>query len=304
MESKNLYLLKCFIEDKEYSDEEVCVIAALRNIIMNNVTDYFISYNMIAHYMFGRSPTRYELDSIKDGVSRLINKRIINVVSTYSKTECYCDLSRLYFRKEKNKYYVDIMSDELLRIMNIKTNMDKYKIFRYYCSVLGCFNHSIKIEPTYRGKLGTTSLDSFADITNISKKTISQYNKILEDNELLYIVRHKDFGVNNDNKELPNTYCRYFDKKIALEFLSKVNNISYICSNKKTKVANTKRGLAQKYIAFCKGKNYDLDTLNELYKYCLEWNNEQENIYKREKEKGYSPALPRYKDVEKIKKLL
>ena len=61
--------------------------------------EYFISYNMIAHSIFKRVPNRYELTAIKNGLEELLNKRMIKIETTYSKSEMVLNLTNLYYKK-------------------------------------------------------------------------------------------------------------------------------------------------------------------------------------------------------------
>lgn len=305
MESKNIYILKSFIENDNLTPEAITLIAALRGIIIKDIEEYFLTYNMLCYYVFRRLPTRRELDAVKNGFANLVDNNIIRIKENYSKAEFLCDLSNLYYDL-KDGYYVCITDEELVKVMNIKNNVDKYKVFKYYLNMVGTFNHSKKIDKEYRGKFGGYSLDTLSNQINMSKSTIIQYNTILEENEMMYIIRHKDYNkvVKGTVKELPNTYCRYRDRSLALEFLSKINSDYFTIDKTKTKKANVKRGMAQKYIAFCKGKEYDKETLKQIYLYCEEWNKEEKRKYEEEKKRGYSPKEPVYKDTKILSCLL
>lgn len=301
--NKNLFLQKRFIEDLNIIDEGLCIIASLKNILNQHEQNYFVSYDMIGFYMFGRKPEKRELTNIKCGFDNLKNNDIIVVKEELSSNMFCCDLSKLNY--ESGEYYSNIEYDELFAIMNIASNISKYKLFRYYSFLVGSFNRSNTISDKYKGKIGGIPLDVMSETLNISKKSIINYNNILEDNKLLFIVRHKDFYQNKDNngkstlQEIQNTYSRYRDRNLASEYSSAIYGYKYIMQDKgiKTKEANNKRGLAQKFNAFCKGKVYDEETIKSLYVYCYEYNEVKEKEYKEEIAKGYSPVQPGYKDM-------
>lgn len=304
--SKNLFLTKKLIEDKSLSDESICVIAALRNIICDGIDEYYITYGMIAYYLFQRLATKREMECVKKGFNDLVDKELVIIKNKYISTEFICDLSKLY-HKHNSSFFSDVTDDELHAIMNIKkNNCNKYKIFRYFSCMVGSFNRSNSISKQFRGKIGGLSLKDFSNMLKISVHTMSEYNKILEENKLLFVIRHKDFYQEFTStgksklKEISNTYSRFCDKELAILYSSTIYGYKYNNHEKdiKTNTANSKRGLAQKYISFCKGKQYDIDTIKKLYEYCIEWNAAQESKYKEELSKGYSPAEPKYKNID------
>ena len=62
--------------------------------------------------------------------------------------------------------------------------------------------------------VGYKSLDNLAKLTNISKKSVITYNKILEDNEVIYIYHHDMiYSTGNDTiSSMPHPSGRYADK--------------------------------------------------------------------------------------------
>ena len=80
----------------------------------------------------------------------------------------------------------------------------------------------------------------------ITKPTIASFNHILEENELLFVIRHKDFyqykSVDGENeiREIPNTYSRWKDRKLAQEFAEEQHGYKYEVTEKglRTDAAN------------------------------------------------------------------
>lgn len=52
----NLFIVKRITENMELSDEAFTVWCGLRNIMQKDVTEYFVTYNMIAYSIFKRIP--------------------------------------------------------------------------------------------------------------------------------------------------------------------------------------------------------------------------------------------------------
>ena len=164
---KNLFIIKKITENKELSDQAFVVWCGLRNIMQMDKVEYFISYNMIAHSIFKRVPNRYELTAIKNGLEELLNKRMIKIETTYSKSEMVLNLTNLYYKKDDG-FFADLSEDEMHKIMNLSGNFDRYKLLRYFTCQIGSFNRSEDMGK-YKGKLGGMGLDYFANLISISK---------------------------------------------------------------------------------------------------------------------------------------
>lgn len=302
---KNLFIVKRIINDKTLSDEAFVVWCGLRNImVFESITEYFVSYNLIADLLFRRVPTRSEVTMIKKGLGELIEKEYIIVIYKYNSTDFRANLSKLYFNHDE--YFANLTDDEMRKIMNIPTSKTSTncKLLRYFSCMIGTFNFGNTIEIEYRGKIGGMSLDTFPEMLDITKPTISEYNNILEVNKLLFVIRHKDFlqGTNAKGqsvlREIPNTYSRYCDKELAIKFAEEKHGYKYYKHMKdiKTQKSNEKRRLAQKYIRLCDGKKYDEKTINEIKSYCIEFNRNAEIQHNEMIAKGYKHIL-RLKDM-------
>lgn len=295
---KNLFIVKRITEDKSLSDNAFVVWCALRSIMQKNTNEYFVSYNLISDALYGRVPERKEQISIKKGYEELKSKELVKEVLAYTTKEFKVDLSALYFKKG-NEYFSDLTDEEMQRIMNIKTSVSNCKLLRYFTCMVGTFNRSNDLDDCYKGKIGGMSLEHFRELIGISKATASDYNKILEENELLFVIRHKDFlqGTNSKGqselREIPNTYSRWCDKELAKQFAEHTHGYVYFHQQKDIQVAkaNHKRGMAQKYIAFCKGKQYDIETIKEMYCYCQDWNANQLVYHNEQVKLGYEHEL-------------
>ena len=301
---KNLFIIKRITENMELTDEAFTVWCGLKNIMQMNTTEYFISYNMIAYSVFGRIPNRYELTAMKNGLNELIDKKYIKIVESYSKSEYVLDLSALYYKKEDG-FFSDLSKEEMHKIMNLNGNYDKYKLLRYFTCQIGSFNRSENMKK-YKGKIGGMGLDYFTDLIPITKPTVITFNKILEENELLFIIRHNDFfqGVtydgNSELREIHNTYSRWSDRGLAKEYAENIHGYKYNTDekNKKSKKANENRSLGLKlYYLTTQKREYSSDEMNEIYAYAVDKNKRLKKSYDKNIENGYHPDKPNYIDM-------
>lgn len=291
-------------ENTDFSDEAFTVWCGLRNIMRKDVTEYFISFNMIAHSLFNRQPNRYELNAIKKGYTELVDKEFINVIDTYSKSEQVVDLSALYYKKESG-FFADLTDEEMQKILNIDGNHSKYKLLRYFTAQIGSFNRKVGIGDSYKGKIGGMSLDYFEKLMDISKPTIISFNKLLEDNQILFIIRHRDFfqgftyNGNSEIREIPNTYSRWCDREIAKRFDENTHGYKYHneLKGKKTEESNRRRSLGKKLDFFVNGGvEYDIETIQQLYDYAKEKNRMMKKNYEK-KGGGQNFDTPNYIDM-------
>ena len=301
---KTLYVIKRIIEDKKLSDEAFAVWCGLRNIMQMNVMQYFVSYDLIAHSVFNRVPTRRELDAIKKGYTELVAKEFIIPKEIFaSKTGVIADLTALYYEAGQ-EYFSNIRENEMHIIMNIDTKQSKFKLLRYFACQVSTFNLSADMGE-YKGKIGGMGLDNFVEMLGYSKNSIITYNNILSENKLLYVHNHGDFyqSINYQGKsvlrEIPNTYSRYEDMALALQYISETHGWKFYKTDGilRTAKANERRGLAQKLNHFKAGKEYDIETVKALYYYSEEKNTNMKAYYNDMVSKGYTPDEPNYIDI-------
>lgn len=280
---------------------------ALRNLMQKDMKKYFVSYNMIAYYLMQRPANRSELSSIKSGFIELKDKGYVREVESYGANDFVVDLTALYY-ESGDEFFSDLTDEEMRKIMNIKGRHDKYKLLRYLACMVGSFNRGISVPSDLKGKIGGMSLDYFATTLGFSKPTIVSFNRILEENKLLFVVRHKDFIQHKEEsgqsslREFPNTYGRYKDKKLVKYFAETEHGYKYFEEKNgiKVKQANENRSLAQKYNALCNGKEYDGDTLKKIFVWADKKNELLKKEWEQAVEDGYDPPEPEYINTDVI----
>lgn len=280
---------------------------ALRNLMQKDMKKYFVSYNMIAYYLMQRPANRSEMSSIKSGFIELKDKGYVREVESYGTNDFVVDLTALYY-ESGDEFFSDLTDKEMHKIMDIKGRHDKYKLLRYFACMVGSFNRGISVPSDLKGKIGGMALDYFVSTLGFSKPTIVSFNRILEENKLLFVVRHKDFiqykeeSGQSSLREFPNTYGRYKDKKLVKYFAETEHGYKYFEEKNGIKVtqANENRSLAQKYNALRSGKKYDGETLKKI----LIWADNKNELLKKEWEQavedGYNPPEPEYVSTDVI----
>ena len=294
---KNLFIVKRVIEDKTLSDEAFVTWCGLRSIMQKDVKEYFISSALICCAIFNRIPTRSERERTEKGCTELIDKGYIKILIKFSKNEFKANMEALYYENGV-EYFSDITVEEMHKIMSLDAGKtDRFKLLRYYACMLSTFNRSKTVLDKYKGKIGGMPMEMFEQMLNITKKSIIDYNAILEKNQILYIVKHADFYVTgNSIREIPNAYSRWKDRNLADAFCGDINGNRKIKNNKIQ--TNYKRSLAAKFNYFKNGKKYDIKTIMEMYLYAIEKNEDTEFYYKEAILGGYSPPEQELIDME------
>ena len=280
---------------------------ALRNLMQKDMKKYFVSYNMIAYYLMQRPANRSEMSSIKSGFIELKDKGYVREVESYGTNDFVADLTALYFEQGK-EYFSDMTDEEMHKIMGIKGRHDKCKLLRFFACMVGSFNRGNSVPDHLKGKIGGMPLEHFVTTLGYSKPTIVSFNRILEENKLLFIIRHKDFVQYRDEtgqsslREFPNTYGRYKDKKLVKYFAETEHGYKYFEEKNciKVKQANENRSLAQKYNALCNGKEYDGDTLKKIFVWADKKNELLKKEWEQAVEDGYDPPEPEYINTDVI----
>lgn len=295
--AKNIktYVLKTMLKDTTLSDEAFGVLVVLQPF--SSCEQTLISTQYINYLLTERELSKVEKNSLKAGLQELIEKGYVKVIKELDSLsmQMVCDLTPLYIPNNGVDYFVVIDMEEVQRIMSITTKTNKFKLLRYYISIISHFNYSKKINEKYRGKICSIALE---DINcSVPAITAIRYNEILEEKELLYIFRSEELIVSNKNGKVTgsyNIYSRFSDEALCKEYA-----LSHSTIGKKIDIdkANQQRGLAQKYIAFCKGKKYSIETIKEIYIYCLEWNELQQQKVKEDTMPGHKPRKAAIKDL-------
>lgn len=286
----------------DYSDEAVAVYIALRRILRRDEPKYYITINMIYYTLRGtlqnQTYDRYFVDKIKSGLNELINSGLVSCEEVISMSEFILDLTQLELNTKKTsetKHFFTVIEDtEIHTIMN-SNNKHKFKLLRYFVFLVSTFNNVSQI--------GFTPLEYMEDKIKVSKKTLINYNRILEEMKLIYTYRSDMCVRNNETteiKRITNTYGRYADKDKTIQAGQHYSDeYGYTSDDSKVKLRSSKenRSASAKYNAFIKGKEYDYDTLEEIYLVLHEFNSSLERRYGKGWER-YKKDLTVFKEYE------
>lgn len=218
------------------------ITALALNIMSKKGQLLYTSYTSIANLLFGSDDYKRTNDKkIKDAVSWLAEKKLIYIYEECRNGSLILDTTPILYEKGKDtkkekredgkriQYYFKIRSSELHKIMNLKTNAPKSTIVKFFCTIISSLDWSRHLVSELKGKYCYKTMSSFAEQLGIgSQATINKYNKLLEDNNLISILRSVNRMQNEDDYYRPtNIYCRPEDKDLAETYAClKVNGYS------------------------------------------------------------------------------
>lgn len=297
---QKVFLLNSVIRDDTISDYGILVYCYLRAIQRADINWHYISINAMDYYF--RQTYEVETRDKKkyvDGLNDLEQHGLIKKISG-KKFDFEYDLQPIYFdptktNKENGMWFSVVYSNELSSIMQIdeiiptkpdeKLTISKAKLIRYYVNVVSTFMNgrewSYKLEDGTRtdGVVGFSSIEALANMANISKDTVTEYNKLLEKAKILYVFRAKElYLIDGDISGITNTYGRYKYKDFVLHkgqehkaeygYRTFKENVKH-----KTKKTQERKSMGAKYYNLVeRGKKYDQQTIIDIYIYAFNYN--------------------------------
>lgn len=297
----DVFLESKIISDKKLSSNAVAAYTALRMIQNLNTNRYYVNIKLLTFQLTDNITfSRKYVERLSDGLNELITKKYIEVVTNNADKDYILDIRKLIIdnnsdgSKDKN-YFVIIGSDEIHKIMNLDSRLDKFSILRYFMCMLSTVNYSATyydvMGKEYYNFVGFMTNDYIGSLCGVtSYTTYDKYNHLLEDNELIYIYRHSVLVRDEKGqlKNLPNHYGRYKDKELIIGYSVNRENFE-LGEDIVDKKANESRSLMQKYYCMVKyGTEYPEKETKRIHKYVHYRNQQNEKKYEQAVDKGYS----------------
>lgn len=235
------------------------------------------------------------IENISTGYQELIDQHIIKEIDVKGKYSVI-DCSKLYLNTENN-YFTIITYEEIVKIFQIKS-VNNFVLLKYFIFLMSTVSSSIDVWlDAFQHKnrvVGTMTISTLSKLSGISERSIKDYNKILEDNGLIYIYRPNDILIHEDSgqiKRMVNVYGRPENKayinKFGLNRKKYEKSYKYVENNIKS--ANTKRRLAQMYIQIKRGNDqkYSKTDIQDVFHYVVEENTKYKNLFNKRNDSKY-----------------
>lgn len=215
-----LWLREDIYKDSNLSVYGLSAYCAIRSLITNEETTNLVTTLEILSYQLTgtlKSSRRF-YETLKIGLDELIENKIITKVEEYKK-HYLIDCKNLFIT-EDNQYFTIITFEEMRKIFQIK-NTNGFLLLKYFVFLVDSISSSVDVYlDAFQHKnrvVGKMTFNYLMKVSGLSKKSIIDYTKALENAELIYINRSNDFLLNEENGEisrLPNIYGRPEDKHI------------------------------------------------------------------------------------------
>lgn len=298
-----LFLPKELTSNQNHSDYSIAVYCSLKALASTSILEFGTSPEQIGFLLTKTlDHSRRFNDYLKDGLDDLIAAQIISKIGE-SKKSYYLDCSKLWTDSDDLPFTI-ITLNEAQKIFEVE-NVNNFKLLRFFIFVIGTISNQIDVwinSSDHKIRtVGNLTIDYISKASGISSRTAIEYFKILEDIELLYVYRQKDFIIDEigNIKKLSNVYGRKKDKIYIDTFANnqKVNKEAYRYTNKNVESVNYNRRLAQMYNHLLNGKDtgYSEKQILEIYNYVLSENKKYTTLYEKN---GYESYLNKIRDVD------
>lgn len=268
------------------------------------ITAQQITYHLTENVTHLKSRNRM-VEYMRCGLNELIDNNIISKIDEIQK-HLILDCSNLWIDTEFTKYTILYFS-EIKRIFQAE-NINNFLLLRYFIFLVGTISSKINVYlengECKNRVVGNFTIDYLSELSGISERAIIEYNKILEELNLLYVFRQQDFVIDSENniKHLSNIYGRPCDieyiKTFAINQQKYYESYRYVKNN--ISKVNNKRRLAQMYQQLLKGggSNYTNGEILDIYNYVISENKKYERLYEQ---KGSEEYLDKIRNIEIFK---
>lgn len=297
----DIFLDSKIITNNELSSDATAAYIALRMMQNLNADKYYVNIKLLSFHLTGDIViSRKYMERLSKGLNELIVKKYIEVVVNNNEKDYILNIGNLIIDSHSNRnkdkiFFTIVSSEEVHKIMNLNSRLDKFSVLRYFVSMIGTINYNAtyydEMENIYNNFVGFMTNDYIGSLCGVtSYTTYDKYNHLLEDNELIYIFRHSVMlrDEKGQLKNLPNHYGRHKDKDLIIGY--SVNRENFELGEETIdKRANENRSLMQKYYCMVKyGTVYPEKEIKRIYRYVHYRNQQNEKKYEQELEKGYS----------------
>ena len=297
----DVFLENKIICDKKLSSNAIVAYTALRMIQNLNTNKYYVNIKLLTFQLTDDITfSRKYMERLSDGLNELIVMKYIQVVTNNADKDYILDISNLIIDNNSNSskdktFFVVIGSDEIHKIMNLDSRLDKFSVLRYFMCMLSTINYNATyydvMGNAYNNFVGFMTNDYIGSLCGVtSYTTYDKYNHLLEDSELVYIFRHSVMlrDEKGQLKNLPNHYGRYKDKELIVGYAVSREDFE-LGEDAVGKRTNESRSLMQKYYCMVKyGTEYPEKETKRIHRYVHYRNQQNEKKYKQAIEKGYS----------------
>ena len=307
MEEKNIsiFIPNSLLDDESISEYGLLVYCVLQKTSFRESSKICVTLQQIIFSIIGIVPERRSriYENIVQGLKELEDANLVKIDNVTQK-HYILDTSSMTIDTSKGNFTI-VYFNEIKRIFEID-GVNNFILLKYFVRLVGTISSSIEVVLSSgiskNRVVGNYTIEYLSKISKISVRSVIDYNKILENNKLIYIYRYDDFLlINGELRQLSNVYGRFSDCEYIDVYglrLSQIEN-----GHKKSSIdidADKKRRLAQIYTQIYKyhKTNYTREQILEVYNYVLKENERYQKLYDDSKFDNY---LDKIRDVEVFK---
>ena len=240
------------VRNKEITDDEFLTYTFVQVLTYSaNYDSCLFRVTDVVDQIYGEGTSHSIAEKTRKSLDKIIDKGLIDGMKQGNNYRIF-----MSSYKVRDDGFVQIDANDLRDIID-NTQKGYSEYVRFYCLVLSSIGG---------GKYGIKERAWFADIMGVTTRTISLYFENLEKLEKLYVYRAADFYTSN-------TYGLFEDKE-EVRAAGKRRSLGREAHAN----ANEKRKYITMYKNFMKGKEYPLDTLQEIVTYLDKRNKEVESL--------------------------
>lgn len=128
-------------------------------------------------------------------IEDMINKKVLNGAVVKSNTYKF---KKKHVDLKPGEYYL-CEFDDIQQILNIEDKCNRLDLVGYYGVLCSTINN--------KSKVGYCFLSKLCELSGLNKSTVIKYNKILEDNKLIYMIHSTTKGKPNYYGKIDNFDC-------------------------------------------------------------------------------------------------
>lgn len=222
-----IFLDKRVCEDKELSSYGIAAYCAIKTLISEHSIQICINKRSLEYKLTNsiRNTKRFT-DNLNAGVQELISAGYVDLADKNGNAYVI-DCSKLLIKE--NQPFIIVTYEEILKIFKIKKS-NKFNLLRYFIALIGSIKYSYGFFDcsgnSKNGLIGNMSIDYIANLAGVSPIIAIEYNRLLEEEGLIYISRQ---GYSYNQKlgspyRSRNIYGRAEDKEHIEEYAQKRKN--------------------------------------------------------------------------------
>lgn len=283
----NIILQRSVVQNPDISPDGIAVYISLRRTCIKSITTRYVTPTLLYYDLVGNDIiSQNTQQKIISGINNLSDIGLLRILKA-EKPHYIIDTSNLIFDSNEEGF-LTIDCDEIYRVA--EADKDNFKLLKYLVIMLSTLSSKTTVcanSKIVKNVIGNCTIEKLCLLSGVNERTAHKYNKILEDNKIIYIYRFASRSVKT-NKYPTNIYGRFCNKLHINMYISSTLNYlptDEIIDAKKT--INHGRSMIQKYNYMLLGKEYPLEVVIDIHNFINSRNEKYQNLYESSGDETY-----------------